>query len=269
MNDSTDPTRDASGRILLEVADAVATITLNDPDRRNALDPDTAAELAATIREVDADPAVGAIVVTGSGSSFCAGGNLGSLTEATLEASDAHGLEARRRGYRMIYAPFLALREARLPTLAAVNGSAVGAGLNLLLAADVAVAAHSAKLMSGFLRIGLHPGGGNTSMLTDRVGPQTAAAMTLFGETLDGREAERVGLVYRSVEDDRLAEVAHDMAVRAAQYPAAAKIRVKETLRMARRADYQSVLDAELTAQIWTTTLPEAAELLAKAQKRR
>lgn len=246
----------------------VATITLNDPERRNALDPELAAELAAELRRQDADPDVGAIVVTGAGKGFCAGANLGDLAAVAGEAAGAADLEDRRRAYLGLYEPFLALRSARVPTVAAVNGAAVGAGLNLVLAADVAVAGTSARFLSGFLRIGLHPGGGNTHMLTARVGPQVAAAMTLFGEVLDGAEAERHGLVLRCVADADLLPAAHELAARAAAYPPAATARCKETLRMAADADFDATLAAEVTAQVWTTTLPETAQLLADMQRR-
>jgi enoyl-CoA hydratase len=255
-------------RVLTRVAGGVAVITLNDPDRRNALDPGLSAELAGTIRDLDADDTVGALVVTGAGKAFCAGGNLANLASAASGNADAADLEERRRQYTSLYAPFLALREARSPTVAAVNGAAVGAGLNLALAADVRIAGRAAKFMSGFLRIGLHPGGGNTSLLTDAVGPQAAAAMTLFGETLDGEEAARVGLAWRCVDDDVLLDAATSLAASAAAYPRAATRRVKETLRLARRGDFASVLDAEVTAQIWTTTLPETAALLAERASR-
>lgn len=255
-------------RITTSTSDGVATVTLDDPDRRNALDAGLAAELATAIRDLDADPAVGALVVTGAGKAFCAGGNLASLSEGAGEDPGGAGLEARRIAYVSLYEPFLALRSTRVPTLAAVNGAAVGAGLNLVLAADVAIAATSARFMSGFLRIGLHPGGGNTHMLTARVGPQVAAAMTLFGETLDGQDAERHGLVLRCVSDIDLLATAQDMAARAAGYPPAATSRCKETLRMAVRTDFEATLAAEVTAQIWTTTLPETAALLAEMQRR-
>lgn len=253
-------------RVLVEITDKVATLTLNDPDKRNALDAEMSSEVAATIREIDASDDVGAVVVTGAGKGFCAGGSLGALLEGAQ--SGGENMAAIRHEYTALYEAFLELRSARVPTVAAVNGAAVGAGLNLALAADVTIAGESAKFMSGFLRLGLHPGGGNTSMLTERIGPQAAAAMTLFGETIDGREAERIGLAYRCVADADLLGTAQAMATVAADYPADATKRVKETLRLARTADFQTVLDTEVTAQIWTATLPEAAERLAAMQKR-
>ena len=105
-------------RVLTRITDRVAVVTLNDPDKRNALDPELSAELASAIEEADTRDDVGAIVVTGAGKGFCAGANIGSLALATNETTDASGLEQRRRGYTALYAPFLALRRARVPTLA-------------------------------------------------------------------------------------------------------------------------------------------------------
>jgi len=262
-----------SHKVLTDITDRVATITLNVPERRNALDPELAKELAGIIRSMDADTGTGALVITGSGKGFCAGANLDNLTTSETTPDDkeetltASLREERRAAYTALYEPFLALRSARKPTVAAVNGAAVGAGLNLLLAADIAIASEEAKILSGFLRIGLHPGGGNTSMLTERVGPQAAAALTLFGETVDGKEAKRIGLVHDCVSAENLAEKAHSMAAKAASFPLASTIRVKETLGLSRRADFHTVLEAETTAQIWTTTLPETAERLRAARK--
>ncbi len=255
-------------QVLVSVESRVATITIDNPERRNALDQKLAGELAEAIERCDSDSDVGAIILTGSGSAFCAGGNLTSLADAARDQSPYAALEARRDAYLEIYAPFLALRSTRLPTIAAVNGPAVGAGLNLALAADVIVAGETAKFVSGFLRIGLHPGGGNTSMLVDRVGPQTAAAMTLFGEVLKGPDAYRLGLAYQCAPDTELLKQAQVLADTAAQYPRSVTVRTKETLRMAGTSDYETVLKAELTAQVWSTTVPETVALLEAASNK-
>ena len=118
-----------------------------------------------------------------------------------------------------------------LPTLAAVNGAAVGAGMNLALVCDVRVAARRARFDTRFLQIGIHPGGGHTWMLQRIIGPQAAAATVLFGEVLDGEQAERAGLVWRTVDDDELARIAHGLAARAAEAPRELSIVTKETLR--------------------------------------
>src|SRR5690606_24161884 len=135
---------------------------------------------------------VGAVVVTGAPPAFCAGANLGNLAEAD---GDSLG---------RIYEGFLRIARSPLPTLAAVNGAAVGAGMNLALGCDVRLAARRAKFDTRFLQLGIHPGGGHTWMLRRIAGPQTAAATVLFGDVLDGAEAERIGLVHRVVDDGDL-----------------------------------------------------------------
>ena len=141
---------------------------------------------------------------------FCAGANLGNLAEAGETSLGA------------IYEGFLRIARSPLPTLAAVNGAAVGAGMNLALGCDVRLAARRAKFDTRFLQIGLHPGGGHTWMLRRIAGPQTAMAAVVFGEVLDGAEAERVGLVHRCVDDDQLLDAAQAMAARAARRTARA-----------------------------------------------
>ena len=140
----------------------------------------------------EADESVGAVVVTGTPPAFCAGANLGNLRSA-----DGASLGN-------VYEGFLRIARSPLPTLAAVNGAAVGAGMNMALGCDVRIAARRARFDTRFLQIGIHPGGGHTWMFRRIVGPQAAMAAVLFGEVLDGAEAERVGLVYRCVDDDAL-----------------------------------------------------------------
>src|SRR6185369_15651977 len=133
----------------------------------------------------------GALVVTGAAPAFCAGANLGNLGSA------------EGPGLRTIYEGFLRIARTPLPTLAAVNGAAVGAGMNMALGCDVRVAARRARFDTRFLQLGIHPGGGHTWMLRRIVGPQAAFAGVVFGEVMDGTEAERIGLVHRCVEDDQ------------------------------------------------------------------
>ena len=195
---------DERSQVRTEVSDGVGTLTLNDPQRRNALNAAMVDEIVAAIDRFEADPAVGAVVVTGAPPAFCAGADLGNLATAD---------EARLGA---IYDGFLRVARCRLPTVAAVNGAAVGAGMNLALACDVRLAARRARFDTRFLQIGLHPGGGHTWMLRRLAGPQTAMAAVVFGEVLDGAEAERVGVVWRCVDDDELPGAAHALAARAA-----------------------------------------------------
>jgi enoyl-CoA hydratase len=167
----------------------------------------------------------------------------------------------------VIYEGFLRIARSPLPTIAAVNGAAVGAGMNLALGCDVRIAAKRAKFDTRFLQLGIHPGGGHTWMLRRIVGPQVTAATVLFGEVLDGAEAQRVGLAYRCVEDADLLTVAHEMAARAASAPRELVIETKKTL--AAMADVQTHPEAvarELTPQLWSTRQPWFAERLAALQ---
>jgi len=241
--------------VLLEIADGVATLTLNNPDERNTMTAPMVAEIVAAMDRIEDDSAIGALVVTGTAPAFCAGANLGNLAEADGESLG------------VIYEGFLRIARSPLPTIAAVNGAAVGAGMNLALGCDVRIAAKRAKFDTRFLQLGIHPGGGHTWMLRRIVGPQVTAATVLFGEVLDGAEAQRVGLAYRCVEDADLLTVAQEMAARAASAPRELVIETKKTL--AAMADVQTHPDAvarELTPQLWSTRQPWFAERLAALQ---
>ncbi len=241
--------------VLLEIADGVATLTLNNPDERNTMTAPMVAEIVAAMDRIEGDSAIGALVVTGTAPAFCAGANLGNLAEADGESLG------------VIYEGFLRIARSPLPTIAAVNGAAVGAGMNLALGCDVRIAARRAKFDTRFLQLGIHPGGGHTWMLRRIVGPQVTAATVLFGEVLDGAEAQRVGLAYRCVEDADLLSVAHEMAARAASAPRELVIETKKTL--AAMADVQTHPEAvarELTPQLWSTRQPWFAERLAALQ---
>lgn len=196
--------------VLVERRGAVAVLTVSDPARRNALTLDLSDRLARAVAACDSDESVHAIVITGAPPAFCAGGDLDALAAAGVSgsATDLH----------RIYAGFLAVAAAALPTIAAVNGPAVGAGLNLALACDLRLVGPGAFFDARFLQLGIHPGGGMTWLVQRAVGPQTAAAMTLFGEPLDAHEAVRTGLAYRVIEtdDDPRSPAAHEAVVAAA-----------------------------------------------------
>ena len=157
--------------------------------------------------QIEADESVGAIVVTGASPAFCAGASLADLGDS------------QRAGLLAIYEGFLRFARSPLPTVAAVNGAAVGAGMNLALACDLRVAGTSARFDTRFLDLGIHPGGGHTWMMRNIVGLQATMATVLFGEVLDGPAAERAGLVWRCVPDDTLIDVAVELAGRAASLP--------------------------------------------------
>lgn len=244
-------------QVLADVADGVGTLTLNNPDERNTLTAPMVAEILDAMDAFESDDGVGAIVVTGAPPAFCAGANLGNLAEADEQSLGG------------IYEGFLRIARSPLPTIAAVNGAAVGAGMNLALGCDVRVAARRARFDTRFLQIGLHPGGGHTWMLRRIAGPQAAMAAVVFGEVLDGPEAERLGLAYRCVDDDALLDAAHEMAARAASVPRDLAIRTKQTIAaMADVDDHPTAVRTELEPQLWSTRQPWFAERLAALQAR-
>jgi enoyl-CoA hydratase len=246
---------------------AVAVITLNDPSHRNMLSGRLVAELIEAMDTVESDSHIGALVVTGAPPAFCAGADLGNLG-SDRERASAPG-RGREAGLRGIYEGFLRVAESPLPTVAAVNGPAVGAGMNLALACDVRIAGRSARFITRFLDLGLHPGGGHSFMLQRVGGQQLAAAMLLFGERLDGEAAASHGLAWRCVEDDQLLEDAVSFAMRAASTPRALAVRAKDTLsRVSALDEHAAAVDVELAAQMWSMGEPFFAERLAALRAR-
>ena len=161
--------------VIYEVSDGIATLTLNNPQERNSMTADMVAEIVTAMDAAESDPNVRVVIVTGTAPAFCAGANLGNLAEATRESLLG------------IYEGFLRVARSPLPTIAAVNGAAVGAGMNLALGCDVRIAAKSAKFDSRFLQLGLHPGGGNTWMQLRIAGLQTAMASVALAKCLTAR----------------------------------------------------------------------------------
>jgi len=249
------------GAVRSEIVDGVGVVTLDAPERRNAFDLAMCDEVAALLDGLEADPGVGALVVTGAGSAFCAGADLSHL-------AGEHGGDTGD-GLLAIYEGFLRVARSPLPTIAAVNGPAVGAGLNLALACDLRLAGRSARFDTRFLQLGIHPGGGHTWMLQRLVGPQAAAATVLFGEVLDGEEAVRAGLAWRCVDDDALPAEAVRLAARAAAAPRELVARTKATLAdTATIADHDAAVQRELGDQVWSATRPEFLERLAAMRAR-
>jgi len=215
------------------------------------------AGIVAAMDAFEADEGVGAVVVTGAGSAFCAGANLGNLQTATGQSLGN------------IYEGFLRVARSPLPTLAAVNGAAVGAGMNLALGCDVRLASTRARFDTRFLQIGLHPGGGHTWMQMRTVGQQRAMAAVVFGQVLDGAEAERVGLVYRTFPEDELLAQAQQFAAGAASAPRELAIVTKRTIGdMAAVGTHAEAVERELEPQLWSVQQPWFAERLAVLKAR-
>ena len=241
----------------LEQQGRVAVLTLDDPTRRNSLSLELCGELAAIVDRLEDDDGCGAIVVTGAPPAFCAGADLSQLGDS------------REQGLLAIYEGFLRIARSPLPTVAAVNGAAVGAGMNLALACDLRLAGRSARFDTRFLDLGIHPGGGHTWMFRRVAGPQATVAAVLFGQPMDGAEAERTGLVWRCVPDEQLLETAISVAARAADAPPELAERAKRTIQdVASIEHHDEAVRRELVDQLWSMDQPAFAERLAALKAR-
>jgi enoyl-CoA hydratase len=249
-----------SNPVLVDVADHIALITVNDPDRRNAVTFEMSTALRRAVDAAEADDDVHAVIVTGAGRAFCAGADLTALGEATED------------GLRRIYDGFLAVADCALPTIAAVNGAAVGAGLNLALAADVRIAGPAALFDPRFQKLGIHPGGGATWMLNRAVGPQAARAALLFGMRFDAESAVRHGLALE-VADDPVA-AARALAAGPASAPRDVVIATKASMRATAdpgtvdSEQHRVAVDVEIGPQATSIESPEFAARLAAAKRR-
>jgi enoyl-CoA hydratase len=234
--------------VRLERHEHVALVTLIDLERRNAMTATMVDEIVTTFDELEGDRATHAVVITGEPPAFCSGADVSSL--GALARAESH---QERAQVTNIYEGFLRVLRSSLPTVAAVNGPAVGAGLNLALACDVRIAGMSARFDTRFLKIGIHPGGGHTWMLERAVGPQAAAAMVLFGMTIDGARAVEIGLAWSCHPDDELTPAAIAFAAGAARAPISLLGRAKQTLRqVAWQPDFEAAITTEVEHQAWS-----------------
>jgi len=234
--------------VRLDRHDRVALVTLVDHERRNAMTLTMVSEIVATFDALEADDGIGAVVLTGEAPAFCSGADVAALGSLS-EGKD----DGERRQVVSIYEGFLRVLRSSLPTVAAVNGPAVGAGMNLALACDVRLAGASARFDTRFLKIGLHPGGGHAWMLDRAIGPQAAAAMILFGERVDGARAAEIGLAWACHPDDELIEQAIAFAAKAASAPKELSAAAVATLREAPwQPDFETAVATEVTRQSWS-----------------
>jgi enoyl-CoA hydratase len=247
--------------LLDEPTPGVRLIRLNDPDRRNAIGPRSQEELCAAVDAVAADPTARALVVTGNGTAFCAGADL-----AATFGDPGLPVHVLRDRLRATYDSFLRVRRLPIPTIAAVHGAAVGAGVNLALSCDLRLAGPRARFGITFTRLGLHPGGGCTHFLVEALGPQRAMALLLDGATLTADEAAVAGLVLRVVEDPLADALA--MATRYAALDPGLTADVKHAVAIAAGGAFDAVLDFEAWAQASSATKPAVAAAIAALRSR-
>ena len=242
----------------------VVRLTLDNPVMRNAMSDEMTASWVRAIDDIAADRSVRAVVVTGAGSAFCSGGNTGWISSEP-EASVDH----LRNRMVPFYRAWLSIRKLEVPTIAAVNGHAIGAGLCLALACDLRYAATGAKLGVPFVKLGMHAGMAGTYLLPNVVGAAHARDLLLTGRVVEAEEALRIGLVSRVIEsasfDDEVLSIAADIAATA---PIATKL-TKIALADGGHADFESALQWESLAQPMTLATADLQEgVLASREKR-
>jgi enoyl-CoA hydratase/carnithine racemase len=252
--------------------DGVVTLTLCDPERRNAMTRAMGQALAARVRELAADASLRAVLLTGAGRAFSAGGDLAMIEEkarAGVASPGGEVREAQRRFMREFYGLYLSVRDLPCPTLAAINGSAIGAGLCVALACDLRLAAREARLGLNFSRLGIHPGMGATWTLPRLVGPAHAADLLYTGRIIDGVEAERVGLVNRALPGGELPEAARELAGEIAAAAPLAVRGAKRSLSRSWEASLSEQLDLEAEEQALNYESQDLLEGLAALRERR
>ncbi len=234
--------------VTLEWRVGVALVTLNDARHRNILTADLVRAIDEAFGRAEAHESTRCIVLTGAGTAFCAGADL-----ATLRGAADGDFDSVER----VYLGFLRVRESSLPTIAAVNGPAVGAGFNLALACDVRLAGPGARFDSRFATLRLHPGGGHAWMLAHVVGAQQAMLACLFGEVWDAQAAREVGLVAAVIGGDRLVEEAVALGQRLATQEKGFVQRLVATLRdTLSPVGHTPAMAAETEAQRWSAGRP-------------
>jgi enoyl-CoA hydratase len=239
-------------RIRLEMhEDGLAILTLTDPTRRNAMGKEMGAELRDVAASLQGDPHAHALVVTGEGKAFCAGADL-----PQLFGDPDRPTTAVHEGLREYYRAFLDLRDLRIPTIAAVNGPAIGAGLNLALACDMRIAGERATFGATFARIGLHPGGGCTWFLVQTLGSARALRVLLRAEAISAEEAVALGLADGPVADPLVAAVT--LAREFLQVDPVLAQHIKKAVRLAEQTgDLDAVLAYESWAQAASVASPQ------------
>jgi len=243
--------------IQMQRRDGYRVLTLNRPDRMNALDRDTVIDLTAQLAEAEADDNCRAVLLTGTGRAFCAG--------ADLSARGGNiGNDQPRDVGRVIeetWNPLARrLHNLRMPTIAAVNGVAAGAGANLALGCDIVLAARSARFVQAFSKIGLVPDCGGSFLLPRLIGEGRARAVAMLAEPVGAERAETWGMIWRAIDDAELMAEAEKLAVHLASQPTHALVLTRKAMRASAHNSFDQQLDLERDFQREAATTPDHAE---------
>ncbi len=246
----------------------IVTLKLNRPETRNSMTPAMGDEIAHAVSELKKDAAVRVVVVRGAGKAFSSGGDLGMLARDTGLVAGGEG-PTMAGSPRDFYTRFLSITELPVPTIAAINGHAIGAGLCLALACDLRIAVRSAKMGLTFTRLGIHPGMGATYFLPRLVGTSRACDLLFTGRVFGAEEAERLGIVNRVAHEDEFEAATRAWAQEIASAGPIAVRLVKRAIYRGVHHSLAEMLDFESLQQSWTFTTEDAREGLRAMMEKR
>ena len=243
----------------------IAELRLNRPDKYNAMNVAMGEAMARGVAVLNEDPDVRVVKLTGTGKAFCAGGDF-----SMIESNASISPESNRRNMVRFYESFLSLCRLRMPSVAVIQGAAMGAGLCLALACDLRIASEDAKLGANFVRVGLHPGMGCTHFLPALIGPARAAELLLTGRRVSGKEAYELGLLSRVTAPEELQDEAQRLLESIASAAPIAVMQTKATLRAKLQAGLAQALEREAQNQaidFATADLKEAVAAFRDSRK--
>ncbi len=236
--------------VVYEQQGRVVTLTLNNPDQRNAIGTQQDCDdIVAALKRADADASVSVVILTGAGSAFCSGGNVKHMLDGTGIGRQQNPAATRAHYKRAIQSIPRTLWEMEVPTIAAVNGAAIGAGCDLAGACDMRIAADSARFATSFIKLGLVPGDGGAWLMPRLVGVAKAAEMAFTGDMLDAQQALQYGLVSQVVPSGQLLEAANTLATRIAANPPQALRLTKRLLRESQHLRLPEMLELSAAFQ--------------------
>jgi enoyl-CoA hydratase/carnithine racemase len=247
------------------VADGIGTILLNRPHRKNAFTLDMIDTWARALRDARTDPDVRVVVLTGAGDAFCSGVDL----DRRQDATPATPLERKENLTERIHRIPFALEDLDKPVIAAINGVAVGAGMDMALMCDMRIMARSARLSEGYVRVGLVPGDGGCYYLPRLVGTAKALELLLTGDLIDAEEAGRLGIANHVVDDADLAGAVNTLARKIADGPPVAIRTIKRAVYQSARSDLRTALDLISSHMAVVTSTEDSAEALAAFREKR
>jgi enoyl-CoA hydratase/carnithine racemase len=246
------------------VADGIGTILLNRPHRKNAFTIEMIDQWARILVEARTDPEVRVIVLTGAGDAFCSGVDLSSM-----DGERPSPLQRKEHLTDHIHRVPYALEDLDKPVIAAINGAAVGAGMDMALMCDMRIIARSARLSEGYIRVGLVPGDGGCYYLPRLVGQAKALELLLTGDFIGAEEAARIGIANHVVDDDDLIAATTRLARKLADAPPVAVRTIKRAVYQSARADLRTALDLISSHMSVVTSTQDSAEALAAFREKR